>query len=168
MDSLRHQIWTFCKAQISAQAATIVDFAVSLFMAEVAGIWYLYSTFIGALSGGVFNCVVNYRWVFNAIGLKKKYVALKYFMVWTGSILLNTGGTYLLTELSKTHFVYSKIIVAVLVGILWNYLMQKNFVYRDMHLTEGIKRINNKFKRTEEAKEVEEVEEVEVKELKNN
>ena len=89
MDSLRHQIWTFCKAQISAQAATIIDFAVSLFMAEVVGIWYLYSTFIGALSGGVFNCVVNYRWVFNAIGLKKKYVALKYFMVWTGSILLD-------------------------------------------------------------------------------
>ena len=143
MDSLRHQIWTFCKAQISAQVATIIDFAVSLFMAEVVGIWYLYSTFIGALSGGVFNCVVNYRWVFNAIGLKKKYVALKYFMVWTGSILLNTSGTYLLTEWSKTHFVYSKIIVAVLVALLWNYLMQKNFVYRDIHLNEVIGKLKN-------------------------
>ena len=150
MDSLRHQIWTFCKAQISAQAATIIDFAVSLFMAEVVGIWYLYSTFIGALSGGVFNCVVNYRWVFNAIGLKKKYVALKYFMVWTGSILLNTSGTYLLTELSKTHFVYSKIIVAVLVALLWNYLMQKNFVYRDIHLNEVIGKLKNyKIKKSE-------------------
>ena len=133
-ESLRHKIWTFCKAQISAYAASIIDFAVSIFMAEVLGIWYLYSTFIGALSGGVFNCVVNYRWVFDAIGLKKKYVALKYFMVWTGSILLNTAGTYLLTELSKSHFVYAKMVVAVLVGILWNYTMQKHFVYRDLHI----------------------------------
>ena len=135
MDSLRHQIWTFCKAQISAQAATIVDFAVSLFMAEVAGIWYLYSTFIGALSGGVFNCVVNYRWVFGSDGQHKRYVALQYLIVWTGSIVLNTAGTYLLTELTGSYFIWSKAVVSVVVAFLWNYQMQRFFVYRNHHLT---------------------------------
>jgi putative flippase GtrA len=135
MDSLRHQIWTFCKAQISAQAATIVDFAVSLFMAEVAGIWYLYSTFIGALSGGVFNCVVNYRWVFGSDGQHKRYVALKYLIVWTGSIVLNTAGTYLLTELTGSYFIWSKAVVSVVVAFLWNYQLQRFFVYRNHHLT---------------------------------
>ena len=144
MDSLKHQILTFCKAQLSAQVASVFDFTVSLFMAEVVGTWYVYSTFIGALSGGVLNCIINYRWVFNAIGLKKSYVAIKYFMVWTGSILLNTGGTYLLTELSKSYFAISKLVVAVLVGLLWNYTLQKFFVYRDVHLSERIRRKSQK------------------------
>ncbi|MBR1401117.1 MAG: GtrA family protein [Prevotella sp.] len=144
MDSLKHQIWKFCKAQLSAQVASVFDFAVSLFFAEVVGIWYVYSTFIGALSGGILNCIVNYRWVFNAIGLNKKHVAIKYFMVWTGSILLNTGGTYLLTEFSKSYFAYSKIVVAVIVGLLWNYTMQNFFVYRDIHLAEKMRRTGKK------------------------
>ena len=137
---IRRELWTFCKAQLPAQLASAVDFCVSLFLAEVCGVWYLYSTFLGALSGGVVNCITNYRWVFHAEGLKKRNVAGKYFLVWTGSILLNTAGTYLLTELSGQHFVYAKLVVAVAVGFLWNYQLQRLFVYRDTHLIDRIKR----------------------------
>ena len=134
MGRLKREVWTFCKAQLSAQMATIVDFTVSFLMAEAVGLWYVHASFLGALSGGVFNCGVNYRWVFQSQQLKKKYVALKYMLVWTGSILLNTGGTYLLTEWSGQYFMLAKVVVAVLIAFLWNYPLQRVFVYHDNRL----------------------------------
>jgi len=139
MDKLRRELWTFCKAQVSAQVATVCDFAMTLLLAEVVGLWYVASTFIGALTGGVVNCAVNYRWVFHAQSLDKRFVALKYLMVWAGSIALNTGGTYLLTEVSGVYFIVAKVVVAILVGVLWNYQLQRFFVYRDTHLMGKLK-----------------------------
>ncbi|MBQ9216385.1 MAG: GtrA family protein [Prevotella sp.] len=137
---LRHEIWTFCKAQMTAQLASVVDFAVSIFLAEVFGFWYVTATFLGALSGGITNCVSNYKWVFENEGLKKRNVAYKYFMVWAGSILLNTGGTYILTEISGQYFIYAKLLISIMVGLLWNYQLQRFFVYKDTHIIEKIKR----------------------------
>lgn len=144
MGKVRHELWIFCKAQMTAQAATAVDFFMSLVLAEVVGIWYVWSSFIGALTGGLVNCSMNYRWVFDSEGLKKRNVVSKYFMVWSGSIILNTIGTYALTELSRQHFIFSKILVSVAIGILWNYQLQRNFVYKETHLKEKIKGIKNK------------------------
>ena len=141
MRSLKHAIITFCKAQLSAQIATVVDFTVTALLAELFGIWYLIATFVGALSGGVVNCIVNYHWVFKAQELKKQFVAIKYLFVWCGSILLNTAGTYVLTELSAQHYLISKVVVAILVGFLWNYQMQRLFVYRDNHIKDKLERL---------------------------
>ncbi|UKK50292.1 GtrA family protein [Prevotella sp. E13-17] len=130
MGKIKHELWTFCKAQLSAQAATLIDFLTSIFLAEVIGIWYLYATFVGAVTGGAFNCIINYRWVFDNEGLKKKKVAYRYAFVWAGSISLNTIGTYVLTELSSYYFVITKAIVSVVVAVFWNYQLQRLFVYK--------------------------------------
>lgn len=140
MGRLKSELLTFCKAQLSAQAATLCDFLATLLLAEVAGWWYVWSSLAGAITGGVVNCVVNYRWVFKPEGLKKGYVALKYLMVWTGSIVLNTLGTYLLTELSGYYFMLSKIVVGLSVSLLWNYQLQRFFVYRDIHMAKRAKK----------------------------
>lgn len=130
----------FCKAQLTAQVSTLVDFTVSLLLAEWAGLYYVTSTFLGALSGGIVNCSMNYRWVFKPQGMKKKNVATKYLVVWSGSIALNTLGTFALTELSGRHFIYAKILVAVAVAVLWNYQLQRLFVYRNTHIIGKLKR----------------------------
>ena len=135
MGKVREEVKKFTKAQASAIFATAVDFLVSLFTYEVCGLSYVLSSFIGALSGGIVNCVVNYHWVFGSDGQHKRYVAVKYFLVWAGSILLNTAGTYLLTELTGYYFILSKAVTSVLVAFLWNYQMQRYFVYRNRHLT---------------------------------
>ena len=140
MGKVRHEIWTFSKAQFSAQVATIADFSVSMLLAELFGIYYVWASFCGALSGGIVNCIVNYRWVFDDTReLRKRAIAVKYAIVWSGSILLNTAGTYALTELSGQYFIFAKIIVAVCVALLWNYQLQRLFVYRDTHIIKHIK-----------------------------
>lgn len=130
MGNIRHELWTFSKAQLSAQLATLIDFAITIIFAELIGLWYVAATLLGAISGGVANCLINYQWVFdNTCLLNKKSVALRYSLVWCGSILFNTLGTYLLTELSGRHFILAKVVVAVIIGVFWNYRLQRFFVY---------------------------------------
>lgn len=138
MGNVRNAILTFSKAQCSAWIASAVDFAVTIILAEMAGLWYAYATFIGAISGGITNCCINYRWVFHAFGMKIKRIATRYMIVWAGSILLNTYGTYWLTELSGINFIISKIIISITVGLFWNYQMQCRFVFsgRNINQTE--------------------------------
>lgn len=129
MENLKRAIVTFLKAQCSAGAATAVDFTVTVLLRQLFGVWYVAATFLGAVSGGVFNCVFNYRWVFHTEGLKKRYLVMRYMMVWTVSIVLNTSGTTFFTELTHKNFVAVKAVVAVFVAIFWNYQMQRTFVF---------------------------------------
>lgn len=132
MGSLRQSLLTFTKAQCSAWVASAFDFGVTLTLANLLGVWYAYATFAGAVSGGITNCVINYRWVFHAFGQKKKYVAIKYLFVWSVSIFLNTYATYRLTEATGINYIISKAIVAVAVAVLWNYQMQSHFVFHNL------------------------------------
>ena len=148
MGKIKHEIWTFCKAQFSAQVATVADFSMTMFLAEFCKLWYVWASFLGAVTGGIVNCIVNYRWVFDGTNdLKKRAIAFKYTLVWGGSILFNTTGTYALTEISGQYFIFAKMTVAVCVALLWNYQMQRLFVYRETRITERFKQKRNKQKR---------------------
>jgi len=130
MDNIKSVLLTFGKAQCSAWIASAVDFLVTILLGKVIGVKYVTATFLGALSGGIINCIINYRWVFHAIGQKKRYVAIRYLIVWVVSITLNTYGTYALTELTHMDFIISKALVAIIVAIMWNYQMQRLFVFK--------------------------------------
>lgn len=143
----RGGIFQFLRAQLSSQMASLADFIVTFLIATCLGVYYVYASFLGSVCGGILNCVINYKWAFRAHGCKKKYVAIKYTSVWIGSILLNTYGTYALTESLRSipwvrdtfshyftdFFLIPKIIVSLLVGFLWNYQLQRIFVYRNMN-----------------------------------
>lgn len=147
----------FLRAQLSSQLASLTDFLVTIILAKFFGLYYVHATFMGSVCGGVINCIVNYRWTFRADSVKKRYVALKYLFVWTGSIFFNTTGTYLVTELlyridlvaglppsvSKDVFLIAKIVVSLLVGFGWNYNMQRLFVYKNRHIGKYFRRKRN-------------------------
>ena len=145
------------KALCSAQLATILDFMVTFILSSLFGVYYVLASFIGSLTGGIFNCILNSRWVFPHNGVRKKHVALKYMLVWGTSILLNTGGTFLCTEwLKRRHslqilmgdnidqiYIVGKIIVAVMVAVLWNYTMQRYFVFSNLKLIRKTSKLEN-------------------------
>ena len=98
------------------------------------------STFLGALTGGVVNCVINYRWTFKSQETSKRRIALRYSLVWAGSILLNTLGNVLVISIiegfgsgeraSLQLVMIVKTIIAILVAVFWNYTMQKCYVFK--------------------------------------
>ena len=134
MGRLTKEILTFGKAEISAIVASVIDFSLAFILVQAVGTWYALASFFGALAGGIVNCYVNYQWVFDKQKQRKPYLMLKYFVVWSISILLNTLGTWFFTELSGVNFIIIKDIVAVIVAILWNYQMQRIFVFRNLRL----------------------------------
>lgn len=143
----RKGAFTFVKALLSSQIASLVDIIVTFLLVNLFGLYYVVSTFTGSVAGGIFNCILNYEWTFDFPDCPKRNIAVKYFIVWIGNLLLNTYGTYLLTEWVKDMswvkevetfaytnvFMIPKVIVAVLVGVFWNYMLQKYFVFRTVY-----------------------------------
>ena len=54
----------------------------------------------------------------------------RYFLVWTGNLALNASGMYLVTHYAKLNYILSKILIGLLVGVLYNYFLQKRFVFK--------------------------------------
>jgi len=129
----KHTVNIFLKFQISSFIATIVDFGITIFLKEGCGLWYLFSTSAGSILGGVTNFVLGRTWVFKAGGLPPVSQALRYILVWGGSILLNIGGVYLLTSIANFNYLLSKVITSFFIGIFFNYFLQKKFVFSVNH-----------------------------------
>lgn len=121
---------SFIRAQLAAFTGSAVDFLAFLFFSEVLNIWYVYATALGALLGAITNFLLGRYWVFLATESKMHYQAVRYSIVSLGSLLLNTAGVYLLTEYGMIHPIYSKLIVGFLVGVFYNFILQKTFVYK--------------------------------------
>lgn len=125
----------FLKAQLSSVLATAADFAVTALLFRLCGLHHTWSTLIGSVTGGVVNCVINYEWTFRTGSRSKSGVALRYIVVWVGSIVLNTCLTTVSVEalrrvIDLKTLMSAKAVMAVLVALLWNFPMQKYFVFR--------------------------------------
>ncbi len=123
-------IKTFFRYNIVAGIATAIDFTLLIFFTEVAGFWYLLSTIIGAIGGGVTAFILERNWTFKSKDGKVSVQAIKYFFIWISSILLNVAGMYLFVDLIEIQYIYSKIIVAVMVGVGFNFVTHKYYIFR--------------------------------------
>lgn len=144
-------IFTFLRSSVSSQIASWTDMGVCfVFFAWVFTplgsnpMRAFLATAIGLVVGGVVNCIVNYKFTFHADNCPVKAVAIKYLLIWGGSFILNLGGTTLLEQGIRQLevvtnsswirpdgiFAFSRLTVSLIVSLAWNFLLQKNFVYR--------------------------------------
>ncbi len=140
---------TFLRSSVSSQMASWVDLGMSMlfyaFVFTALDPFYRsnLSVAVGAIAGGIVNCCINYRFTFHAKGQSVKAVSVKYFLVWTGSLLLNMYGTTgLATLLSHWEwllnlgfkpdgiFAAARLSASLAVSWGWNFVLQRNFVYR--------------------------------------
>jgi len=125
---------TFLKAQAASIVATIVDFAVTMLLVGALGLHddvrLTAAAATGTITGGIVNFLLGREWVFLATHQTRSIQAGRYFLVWTGNLLLNAGGVYLLIHFGDIRVVYAKVIVSVLIGFSYNYFLQKKYVFR--------------------------------------
>lgn len=142
---------TFTKAQIASIVATGVDFAITFLLLHFAGAsgsvfgtpgsvfgapGSVFGTpgvaagAIGTVCGGITHFLVSRQWVFRA--QEKKWLAQvnRYVLVWIGNLLLNVSGLWLLLHYTEITPMAAKVIVAVAVAVLYNYTLQKRFVFK--------------------------------------
>lgn len=121
---------SFLKYQTAALIATMVDFGVFFLLKDVFHVWYVYATALGALTGAITNFILCRNWAFSAREKKLVNQIGRYIMVSLGSLLLNTGLVYIITELFFLHENYSRVLTAILVAITYNFTLQKYFVFK--------------------------------------
>ena len=102
---------------------------VTILLREGAGLYYVIAVGAGALAGGITAFILNRRWVFRAFGDHPAKQAVRYMLVSGGSVVLNTAGTWFLTEVFTGQYLISKIIVSVLIGFTYSYYFSKRFVF---------------------------------------
>lgn len=136
-------VYTFIRSIASSQAASWVDLSLGFLFFAVFHLQPFVATAIGAVSGGIVNCIINYKFTFHASHCSWHAVIVKYTMVWLGSILLNSFGTQGLYMLLSSwpwletigfrpdgYYAAARLIVSLLVSWAWNFVLQRYFVYR--------------------------------------
>ena len=120
---------TFVKAQASSLISTLIDFSTTIVCNHFIYLWYVYSNFIGTLAGGITNFALGRFWVFEGTKKNVPGQAVKYILVWAGSLLLNNTGVFVFVHFFSFDKYVSKVIISLAVGIGYNYFMQKKFVF---------------------------------------
>ncbi|HEY6199144.1 MAG TPA: GtrA family protein [Candidatus Binatia bacterium] len=117
------------RSQVASLTATLVDFSTMVFLTEVAGVWYVAATATGAFIGAVVNFLLGRHWTFTADHEAIPGQVIRYAVVSAVSLGLNTAGVYLLTDYAHLHYALSRVIVAMSVGLLFNFPLHRHFVF---------------------------------------
>lgn len=136
-------IYTLLRASLVSQTSGWIDFFVSFAMFTWVGFKPVYAACLGAVAGGIANCIINYRFTFRNNACPWKAVVVKYLMVWVGSLTLNSFGTeglyWALRQWTwledigfkpSGYFTAARLFVALVVSCAWNFVLQRYFVYR--------------------------------------
>lgn len=135
--------FTLLRSGVASQTSGWIDFGVSVAVFSWLGVNPFYSAALGAIAGGITNCLINYRFTFQDKDSPWKAVVIKYLLVWVGSLLLNSFGTegfywvlrkwHWLEDLGfkpSGYFTAARLFVALVVSCVWNFVLQRYFVYR--------------------------------------
>jgi putative flippase GtrA len=120
----------FLKAQAVLIFGSIADFAITLMLVQLFNLWYVIANTFGNISGFILQFFLCREWVFNGIKRNIFPQVIKFVMVWAGSLFLSAAGIYFFTRFIGMNYILSKIITSVILGVTYNYLLLKKFVFR--------------------------------------
>lgn len=123
------RIFVFLKAQASAFIGGLVDYGIMILCTELLGIHYTVSIIISGLIGAVVNFSINRKWTYQAQNGAINIQLVKFTLVVLGSVLLKSGGTYLITNLINLDYKISRIITDLIVSLAFNYTLQTYWVF---------------------------------------
>lgn len=148
--------YTALRSTISAQVAGWVDFGTSFAMFSWVDLQPFVATAIGAVMGGLTNCLINYKFTYPNQNCAWNVVIVKFIMVWFGGLILNAFGTqflyWVLTRWNwlstigfkpDGYFTAARLATALLVSVFWHFLMQKNFVYKPVKFDKYAEKISS-------------------------
>jgi len=115
--------------QLASLAATLVDFSIMVLCVRNLHATPSAATVVGATCGALTNFTISRHWTFDAAHQPPHGQALRYALVSAASLGLNTLGEYALAEVLSVQFVLARAMVALGVGLLWNFPMHKSFVF---------------------------------------
>ncbi len=116
--------------QVGALVATAVDFSTMTLLVSGFGLGAVLGTVFGASAGAVTNFSMGRQWIFRAATGSALPQAGRYAIVSGTSLVLNALGEYALHDRLDLQYQLARVIVAVAVSVLFNFPMQRHFVFR--------------------------------------
>jgi len=128
------KLFAFGKAQVSSFIGGIVDYLFMISFTEFLGVHYILSIVIGGIAGAVVNFTINRSWAFRSKEIPYKVSGkrqlLRFCLVVLNSIVLKATGTWFFTSFLKIDYKISRIITDLTVSIIFNYMLQRHWVFR--------------------------------------
>ena len=121
--------YVFVKAQSASIIGSAADYFVTILLTEIVHIPYMASSLAGNTSGGTIQFMLCRNWAFTGNRGRVKNQILKFIVVFAGNLILSAAGLYALTSYCKMNYLIAKTIVFVVLGMTYNYILQKNFVF---------------------------------------
>ena len=121
---------TFLKVQAASILGSLADYLTTIILVEIFNCWYLIANFAGNICGGTAQFLLCRNWAFVGGNSSMQIQIMKFIFVFIGNLLLSAASIYLFTHYLRINYLISKTITSVLLGVSYNYYMQKKFVFR--------------------------------------
>ncbi|MBL0739635.1 GtrA family protein [Chryseolinea lacunae] len=121
---------TFLKSQAASLIASFVDFLCTIVCVELFYIWYGVASVVGNIAGAVTSFIIGRHWVFLSTQASMKHQALRYAIVWAGYVLLGFILLVTVTKYGHINYGIAKVVVAIFLGVTYNYQLQKRYVFK--------------------------------------
>lgn len=120
---------SFTRNTLTSILTTGLDIVTLLIAVELFHVHYVLATLLGTVVGATSNFFINRHWSFQASGGRARWQMVRFLPVQAGSSALQTLGVWFLTEIGMLPYFASKLVVAVVVYLIWNYPMNRYFVF---------------------------------------
>ncbi|GAB4029564.1 GtrA family protein [Spirosoma jeollabukense] len=120
---------TFFKVQATSLLASGIDFLTTVLCVQLWHYWYLSASVTGAVVGGLVNFIVSKKWTFAESRQPVASQLSRFVLVWLGNAGANATGLFVTTHFLGVQYLVAKTVVGILVGISYNYFLQKDFVF---------------------------------------
>jgi len=120
----------FSRSTLVSLFTSALDFLTLVLLVEKLGVSYVWATWIGTIVGSLSNFTINKHWAFEAGRRDLGPQFLRFLPVQAGSSALQTLGVWGFTRFVGVPYEASKILVAVLVYLGWNFPLNRLFVFR--------------------------------------
>ncbi|MEP6652270.1 MAG: GtrA family protein [Myxococcales bacterium] len=128
---------TFARSNVTSLFTTALDFATLIGLTELAGVNYVVATWLGTVVGALSNFLINRNWAFRARGKHYGPQFARFLLVQVAASAFHTGGVWGLTTTGGVPYPISKAIVSVAVYLLWNYPLNRRFVFSHSRRSDG-------------------------------
>ncbi len=120
---------TFFRVQAASILGSLADYLTTIILVELFHCWYLVANLAGNICGGSLQFILSRNWVFHADKSKTGIQTIKFIFFFAGNIFLSAAGIYFFTHYLRINYIISKTLTSVLLGISYNYIMLKKFVF---------------------------------------
>ena len=117
------------RSVVTSIFTTAVDFGTMLGLVELFHVDYVVATFVGTIVGFLANFAINRHWAFEAHAGAIGWQFVRVLPVQAGSTGLQTLGVWIFGRFLGLRYWVAKIVVSALVYLLWNYPMNRFFVF---------------------------------------